>query len=690
MSFEAPNLDDRKFQDIVDELKLRIPLYCPEWTDHNVSDPGVTLIELFAYMAEQLLFRMNQIPNLHYMKFAQFLGIPIPTPQPARADVIFWLTKALTGNATGLKIPKGTEVSTTQTETISPIVFTTEEEVTIFAPQLGGVLQDMRGSRPVYVDRNILSGEAGHVTLFSEPPQRDDDFYFEFDNDLSHHILRLRLRFRDRVGTNINVANPPIIWQAYTDKHEWAPLSVLRDTTKGLNAPGEIELQLPRLTKFTRRWSDVPTNATTANAGARYSVRIRVTRREYDKSPELLQIDEIAALGRSVTAVHTQVVEQEFLGESDGSPGQRFRLSQSPIVLPLQAGETLWVGELPEPDLSQLEQDWHYVENFTYPDETILGNGKGAKQTIEPPYHFTIDVTTNEARFAPAIRLSNGEIKQYGQVPELGEPIYFLRYRFAGSLANVPAQAINVLKTSIPYVARVENQRPAIGGQDTPSLDAMEMEVQRYLRHHQRQQGQKAVTADDYIMLVKAQFLEQVAKVECHPSPTEPNTMHVFVVAPLPIETLNTSNLAQTDLDVPDLYIEQIQRYLHDFRLLTVHIHVQNPTYVRINVRIQLSGVENNEIQEQIRNRLDYYLHPIYGNTIGQGWPMAPEIDSHRLHSWLDTNIEAIDIRQIQLLPEGLVQQTGSAGTQVQWLEKITTLAWDQLIIPGRYYIEFE
>ena len=51
MSLPAPDLDDRSFQDIVDEAKRLIPRYCPEWTNHNLSDPGVALIELFAWMS---------------------------------------------------------------------------------------------------------------------------------------------------------------------------------------------------------------------------------------------------------------------------------------------------------------------------------------------------------------------------------------------------------------------------------------------------------------------------------------------------------------------------------------------------------------------------------------------------------------------------------------------------------------
>ena len=53
MALPAPNLDDRRFQDLVDEAKRLVQRRCPEWTDHNVSDPGVTLIELFAWMTDR-------------------------------------------------------------------------------------------------------------------------------------------------------------------------------------------------------------------------------------------------------------------------------------------------------------------------------------------------------------------------------------------------------------------------------------------------------------------------------------------------------------------------------------------------------------------------------------------------------------------------------------------------------------
>ena len=80
----APNLDDRRFQDLVDDAKRLVQQRCPEWTDHNVSDPGVTLIETFAYMTDQLLYRLNRVPDRLYVKFLELIGVRLFPPTPAR------------------------------------------------------------------------------------------------------------------------------------------------------------------------------------------------------------------------------------------------------------------------------------------------------------------------------------------------------------------------------------------------------------------------------------------------------------------------------------------------------------------------------------------------------------------------------------------------------------------------------
>ena len=88
----APNLDDRRFQDLVDDAKRLVQQRCPTWTDHNVSDPGVTLIEAFAQMVDQLIYRLNRVPDLHYVKFLELIGVELRPPAAARGEVTFWLS----------------------------------------------------------------------------------------------------------------------------------------------------------------------------------------------------------------------------------------------------------------------------------------------------------------------------------------------------------------------------------------------------------------------------------------------------------------------------------------------------------------------------------------------------------------------------------------------------------------------
>ena len=85
MTLPVPNLDDRRFQDLVDDAKRLIQQRCPEWTDHNVSDPGVTLIETFAWMTDLLLYRLNRVPDRNYIKFLELIGVRLFAPTAARA-----------------------------------------------------------------------------------------------------------------------------------------------------------------------------------------------------------------------------------------------------------------------------------------------------------------------------------------------------------------------------------------------------------------------------------------------------------------------------------------------------------------------------------------------------------------------------------------------------------------------------
>jgi predicted phage baseplate assembly protein len=101
MPLTVPAIDDRRYQDLLNEALARIPVHNPEWTNFNRSDPGVTLIELFAFLTENLLYRSNQIPERNRLKFLSLLGVPLRPASSARG-----LVKTLTLNA-GVEVRAG-------------------------------------------------------------------------------------------------------------------------------------------------------------------------------------------------------------------------------------------------------------------------------------------------------------------------------------------------------------------------------------------------------------------------------------------------------------------------------------------------------------------------------------------------------------------------------------------------------
>ncbi len=88
MALPLSNLDDRTYADLVEEAQALIPTYDPSWTNHNPSDPGMTLIELFAWLTEMLIYRANRMPDQHLITFLKLLNGPEWQPGPDLAEDI--------------------------------------------------------------------------------------------------------------------------------------------------------------------------------------------------------------------------------------------------------------------------------------------------------------------------------------------------------------------------------------------------------------------------------------------------------------------------------------------------------------------------------------------------------------------------------------------------------------------------
>ena len=191
MPLTAPNLDDRRFQDIMDEARTLIPGYCPEWTDHNLSDPGIALVELFAWMTETMLYRLNQVPDRNYVKFLDLMGVKLREPRPARADISFRLT---TAQPERLVIQRGTEVATVRTESQDAVSFTTDRDLPIEVATLREMIVTRDGSN--YFDVRTAVNRGTDVAIFNEPPAPGNALLIGHAEDLAGQTLALRFECR--------------------------------------------------------------------------------------------------------------------------------------------------------------------------------------------------------------------------------------------------------------------------------------------------------------------------------------------------------------------------------------------------------------------------------------------------------------------------------------------------------------
>lgn len=108
MKIPLPNLDDRRWLDLVDEGRALIPLYAPEWTDHNIHDPGITLLELLAWVTEMDIYQLNRISDRAKRKFLSLVGIAPHPPRCASTVLSFGLIE---GAMATLSLPAGIEFS---------------------------------------------------------------------------------------------------------------------------------------------------------------------------------------------------------------------------------------------------------------------------------------------------------------------------------------------------------------------------------------------------------------------------------------------------------------------------------------------------------------------------------------------------------------------------------------------------
>jgi predicted phage baseplate assembly protein len=335
----------------------------------------------------------------------------------------------------------------------------------------------------------------------------------------------------------------------------------------------------------------------------------------YYASPIISQL-RVEARGGSVKARHAVTTKDEILGRSDGTAGQTFKLQNTPLLTRDKNRDLLVVETAPGQ-----EERWEERDDFA--------------ESQEADRHYTLDRLTGELMFGPTLLQPDGKVYSFGAIPPKGAVLRMARYQHGGgSDGNLPAGAIRVMKSSIPYVAHVVNRSASTGGLDPESLESAKLKAPQELRSRTR-----AVTAEDYEHI--AVRTPRVARAHClapgaQPrSDNDPPPGHVVVVV-IPQAT-DKLGFQPEQLVLDTNLLQSVTTRLDAHRLLGTTVEVRAPRVMWVSVSATLrvaartDPAARQEAKEKAEEILYRYLNPYVGGPTGDGWPLGRDLNRAEL-----------------------------------------------------------
>jgi len=650
-------LDDVRFQELVSEARTRIVRHAPEWTEHNVSDPGITLIELYAWLTELLVYRINRIPERLHFGLLALVGVEPRPPECASVPVRFIIDQP----GGGAVVPAGTEIASPRTAGSESVVFQTATELAVPREcRLATYGIQRKGAKTQLAGDGRPSGQL--QTPFGSPAASGDALLLGFDSAIAGLVLQLRME-SSRAEGSANPGDPPLQWEASVGADEWEPAILVSDETGGFTfGGGAITVQVPE------------TAAEMSIEGTKRSwLRCRVLERGhgrggdrgvYTKSPEITSVEALVA-GAVVEAYHAATVTGELLGTSEGIPGAVYALPRHPVLAP-EDGEVVEVRELG----SEEWVAWEQVESFEF-------SGRSDR-------HFQLDAARGEVRFGPAIRQPDGGWRRYGAVPAGGAVLRMSQYRHGGgSAGNVAPRALSILPRSVPGIESATNPVAATGGVEPESLASARERARLEIRARTR-----AVTTEDFERLTLAASA-QVARAVCvapdESVPGRPVRVHVLPRVE-PADRLLEAHELTPDGDL----MADLAASLDEYRLLGTSVKLLPVRLRGVSIVVDVRAsprADLDRVQHDVAHALYIYLNPLIGGSPSgpsEGWPLGRSLNQGELFGIVYA-IPGVEFVNILRMYETNVR-TGEQSPQPT--DSRLVLEPDELIASGRHIVK--
>ena len=571
MPLNAPTLDSRTFEQLVADARRRIPLYTPEWTDFNDSDPGMALVQLFAWLTELQLYNMNRLPEHNYLKFLELLGFDLAPARPSSAH----LTVVTSPDASVVgPIPRGWQVSAQPPDGDAPLIFETDLGMDLVPVPLASV-QVFNGND--FTDVTPANDVDGTTFMpFGWTGQTGSALYLGFDgsklpagtrpfpNEIRLRAFLPAARPTDREARRVGADDPPppveLVWEfrPTASSRFWRRLNVFGDDSLAFMRDGDLQLEGPqRLDPTIEGKDDRPL----------FWIRCRLDAGSYPGG-RVPTLDFL--LPNTVPVTNLATITNEILGESTGRADQVFTLEQRPVSELVLAAQ--FAGGPPEP--------WARVDDF-------LHSGREDR-------HYVLRATRGEIVFGDGL---------HGQIPVAEAQILAISYRHGGGIAgNVGPRAINAPLTSPAGVKEVTNFGRQPEAWNEQSIDELKMQAPDAIRSRDR-----AVSAGDFATHARqAGVLNAVAVPLMHPGFPGIEVPGAVTVAIVPDEP-DRPPMPSAEL------LAVVSRELDSRRLLTTEVFVRAPTYLAIRVEARVSATAYaalDAVQRQVLDAVDALLDP--------------------------------------------------------------------------------
>jgi predicted phage baseplate assembly protein len=586
-----PVLDDRSYQANRDEMYSRISRYTPEWnpvwTDLNDSDPGITMIQVFAWLGEMLTYRMNQVPLLNYIKFLQLIGIELKAAEPAYAEITF----PVKDNASPtVVVPIGTMIMAEAPDGGTPIIFETDQSLTCLRAKLASVLTYDGTTHSLVTNQNAA---AANFQPFGSTAQLHSSLMLGFNDpdefpETEFTLFAWVAHGNDKpapVSCNVaptnTYASGTIRWECWNGS-AWVALSVLRDETSALTKSGRITLKSRGGVMVKHTFPKEPL--------ALYWIRAVVTESQFEEPPM------IAAIRTNTTSLaQMETVRYEYLGGSNGRRNQVFKVTNTPVI---QGSMKL------EIDQGSGWEAWQEVDDFlaSKPDQL----------------HYVLNRTTGEILFGDGI---NGAIP-IANANLAGSNVRATEYRYGGgSKGNVAANVLDNIRNAVEGIdsSGIKNVMASYGGQDEETFDQVKKRAPAAIRSQCR-----AVSSEDFENLSKqvANIARAKALPLYHPDYPDVPVPGVVSVVVVPFSK-NVSPMPS------DGTLRTVCEFLNSRRLLTTELYVLPPTYQKVKIVADVVAAPNfdtKQIKTDCEQALARYFHPLTGGDDGSGWPFGGKV----------------------------------------------------------------